>query len=480
MMIELMLIAPLIFSFLILVFRTKKLNKFIILFYAFLHLCLSIFFYINSDYTSSVYFINDYFRIDPLNILFLLILSFVFLGVAIYNFSFMKKLEEKFIKTFYYSICVILFVFSMTATILSTNLALSWIFIEATTLTSVYLIYFDRTKEAIEASWKYLLVCSIGISLAFVGIILLLIGSESVNSLFFEDLYINAKFINPFWLKISFIFIILGLGAKMGLAPMYAWLPDAHSEAPSPISALLSATLLNTALLIILKVFKLMSVAEQFYYAKILFGFMGVLSVFVASIFILKIKNYKRMLAYSSIENMGIMGIGFSIGGLGVYAAFLHLIAHSLIKSSFFLTAGNILKIYENKKIYDVAGLIKVDKLTAWLWLFCFVAIVGFPPSIMFLSEFLLIKALLQNGQFFLLTVLLILLTTILYGIAKPIINMCFGEIKKGHEPIINHKLPFTMYLPQFVFILIVIFLGFYIPDFLNKLIEDAVLYLNV
>lgn len=479
MMIDVLLISPLILGFLILVLRTKSLNKFFVLVYAIIHATASTYIYINKDYTSNLLLINTYFKVDTLNLLFLLVLSLIFIGVAIYNYTFMKELQKKSLDTYYYSVSIILFVFSMTATILSTNLALSWVFIEATTLTSVYLIYYDRTKEAIEASWKYLLVCSIGISLAFVGIILLLIGLGPINSLFFDDLFLNAKIINPFWLKISFIFILLGIGTKMGLAPLHAWLPEAHAEAPSPISALLSATLLNTALLIILKVFKIMFISEQEYYAKILFGFMGFLSVFLASVFILNITNYKKMLAYSSIENMGIIAIGFSIGGLGVYAAFLHLISHSLIKSSFFLTSGNVLKLYNNKNIYEVNNLIKTDGITGYLFIICFVAILGFPPSLMFFSEFILIKALIQNGQFFLLAILLILLTTILYGITKPIINMCFSELKKAPEPVLK-KLPFTMYVSQLAFIILVVILGIYMPSFLSKIIEDAVLYLNV
>lgn len=478
-MVELILIFPLIAGIILLFTKTVKLNIFFVMSYAILHLLISVYCGFNSSYkdiTSNIF--DTYFKIDNLNVLFLLILSIVFLGVAIYNCGFVKNREMHRHDLKYYSLAVLIFVFSITGAILSTNLGLSWVFIEATTLASAYLIYFNKTKHSVEAAWKYVFICSIGIALAFVGIIFLSIATGKLNSLFFNDLYSNASSLNPFWLKLSFVFILFGIGTKMGLAPVHFWLPDAHSEAPSPISALLSAALLNSAFLIILKVFKLMELTHTDHYAKILLIAMGLLSLFVAAVFIYNINNYKRMLAYSSIENMGIIAIGTAVGGLGIYAALFHMIGHSLIKSSFFLTAGNILKIFKTKKINAISGVLKVDKTTGWLWILCFIGIVGLPPSPLFISEFLLLKALVVKNHFVIVIVILVLLTVILFGIAKIIINMSFGDEKKViPEANVDDKpeMTFSLYFPQVTMIIIALILGIYIPPFLDALIKNAV-----
>ena len=272
---------------------------------------------------------HNYFVLDGLNLFFTLILLVVATCVAIYQ----GKQSWKF------NLIFALFILSMLGAMLSNHLGLTWVFVEATTLTSAYLILRHNDKNSLEATWKYVFLCSIGISLAFVGIILLLIASEGLNSLFFNDLYANANLINPFWLKLSFIFTLIGFGTKVGLAPVHSWLPDAHAEAPSPVSAMLSATLLNSAFLVIIRLFKLMQLAGVGASAQKLLLCMGFLSLFVTAVYLFRIANYKRMLAYSSIENMGIIAIGIALGGVGTFAAAIHLAAHSFIKSAFFLTS---------------------------------------------------------------------------------------------------------------------------------------------
>jgi len=486
-MIEAILIFPLIASFILFLIKSKKLNNLALAAYSTILLISSIMIYftLREDGKLPYNLFGAYFSVDSLNILFLLVLALIFAGVTVYNDSFIKNLEISKKEHTYYSIGILLFIFSMTGVILSANLALSWVFIEATTLASAYLIYFNKTKHALEATWKYVFICSIGIALAFVGIILLSIATGKVNSLFFNELYLNADKIAPFWLKLSFVFILIGFGTKMGLAPVHAWLPDAHAEAPSPISALLSATLLNSAFLIILRVYKLMELSHLDHYSKILLIAMGLLSLFVTAIFVFTINNYKRMLAYSSIENMGIIAIGIAVGGLGIYAAMLHLVAHSLIKSSFFLTAGNILKLFKTKKINEINGILKLDKITGWLWVVCFIGIIGLPPSPIFISEFLLIKAMFAEKQIWLIVVFSILLTIIMYGLAKSIIKMSFGNIKINKtefpaSPLEHYLAPkdfsWGMYLPQIIFMTMTLVLGLYMPFFINQMLNNAVL----
>lgn len=408
---------------------------------------------------------NNYFIFDSLNIIFLIVLILVTIGVVIY--------QGWNNKTFYgwkYNLAFFLFFISMVGAILSNHLGLTWVFVEATTLTSTYLILQSKTEYSLEATWKYVFLCSIGISLAFVGIILLLIGSNTVNSLFYNNLYANATVIEPFWLKLSYVFILVGFGTKAGLAPVHFWLPDAHAEAPSQISAMLSATLLNSAFLVILRYTRLMDYAGLFEYARVILLIMGMLSVFITAVYVFKIANYKRMLAYSSIENMGIIAIGIAAGGVGVFAALLHLIAHSLIKSSFFMTAGNILHIFKTKEVTEVQGIIETDAKTGWLWVVCGFFILGIPPSPIFFTKFLILKQLFIEKHFILVAILLFLITVVAYGIIRAVVKMSFSP------KIMQEKIHLTIrnYLPQIGLLSLVLILGFYIPNWLYQLIEEA------
>ncbi|MCU0821335.1 MAG: hydrogenase [Spirochaetes bacterium] len=366
-MIELLLFTPVVLSILVFFLRMRIANIIATVLYAIISLVVSILLYLQpASFT-------EYFKVDQLNIIFLMVLSVLLTGVSINNIYFLKNDNETNIRQTYYTIGLLLFAASMMGVVLSTHLALLWVFVEATTLTSAYLIYYHRSESALEATWKYLFICSIGIAIAFIGITLLSMGLVETDSLFFEDLAKNAKNINPFWLKLSFPFILVGFGTKVGFAPVHAWLPDAHSESPSPVSALLSGTLLNAALLGIIRVNKIMTMADMGHYVSSLLILVGFCSLFVTAVYIGTVKNYKRMLAYSSIENMGIIAIGLGVGGAGLFAAILHLIAHSLTKASLFLTSGNILHNYYTKEIDEVRGMLKYDRTNGWLWMLSFI-----------------------------------------------------------------------------------------------------------
>ena len=465
-MISLILIFPILACFILFLIKNKTLNNFMITLYALIHLICSISLCINYNPLD----INqNLFAIDGLNKIFLIVLSIVYLSVAIYNSGYMKDDKSLTKKLRHYSYAVLLFVLSMTGAILSTNLGITWIFIEATTLASAYLIYFHKTKHSIEAAWKYVFICSIGIALAFVGIILLTISTGNLNSLSYNELYSNAQNFNPLWLKLSFVFILFGIGTKMGLAPVHFWLPDAHAQSPSPISALLSATLLNSAFLMILKVFKIMIIAGCDDYARIMMFTMGFLSLFITAVFIYHINNYKRMLAYSSIENMGILAIGTALGAAAMPAVIIHLIGHSFIKASFFMTSGNILKIYGTKKIKSVTGLLKRDNRTGWLWIISCLGITAFPPSVLFISEFLIVKTMIKCGHYWMCAGFLLLLTIIIYGLIKSIFLMSVDN-GKDQEKI---NLDWKMYIPQIVLLVIAFVMGIYLPYY--EIITQAV-----
>ena len=476
-MINLILLFPLIACLILYFTKKERLNNLMINLYALIHLVCSAFACAGIDLIPA-WKTCSFFAVNNRNIVFLAIMSIVFMAVAIYNNGYIKNDHEDKSKVRHYTYMVLLFVLAMTGAVLSTNLGVSWVFIEGTTLASAYLIYYHKTKHSIEAAWKYVFICSIGIALAFVGIILLAFATGNLNSLYYEDLYKNATMFNPFWLKLSFVFILFGIGTKMGLAPVHFWLPDAHAQAPSPISALLSATLLNSAFLMILNVFGVMILANCDSFARMMMLAMGFISLFITAVFVYHINNYKRMLAYSSIENMGILIIGIALGGIGAIASIIHLVGHSLIKASFFLTAGNVLEIYDTKKIKSVTGLNEIDKKTSWLWFVSLIGIVAFPPSLLFISEFMMVKEMFSQSKFGLCAVFLLLLTIILYGLAKAVIKMCYSPVntekaEEAKEAV--KKLDWTMYFPQIILLTIAFLLGLYMPIYISNLIAMTV-----
>lgn len=473
-MINTILIFPIIACLLVLIIKNKTFNTWMVNLYAVLHFVITVLLALGHGAKNGI----PYFAVDNTNMIFLIVLSVVFLMVAIYNTGYVKNLDVPDRRISHYSFMILVFVLSMTGTLLSTDLGLAWVLVEATTLSSAYLIYFNKTKHSIEAAWKYVFICSIGIALAFVGIILLNVSSGAVNSMNFAQLYEHASGFDLGWLKLAFVFMLFGFGAKMGLAPIHFWLPDAHSEAPSPISALLSAALLNSAFLVIVRVFKIMEIANCTDYARLMLFVMGFLSLFVTTVFVYHIKNYKRMLAYSSIENMGILAIGMALGPVAYYAVVLHLIGHSLAKASFFLTSGNILELFDSKRIKSVSGIVNADGKTGWLWAASFLAICAFPTSVLFISEFLIIKAMILQKHYVLCVLFVLLLTIILFGIGRVVIKMTFGELSEDKAKLIEEnkkKVSLWMYVPQVIMLVIVFVMGIYIPDYLNDIIKLAV-----
>jgi len=465
MLIALLMLFPLLAGALLLALKSKTANVVVIYAYAALHLAVTM------VLCARPAGLAPFFRVDDLNIVFLLILSVLYGGVSLYHGDFLRHSGLSRRWHTWYAICLLLFGFSMTGVILSTHLGLLWVFVEATTLASAPFIYYEGNKAALEATWKYVFICSVGIALAFVGIILLSMSAGEHASLFFDDLGAHAGLLSPFWLKLAFPFILVGFGTKMGLAPVHAWLPDAHAESPAPISAMLSGTLLNTALLGILRVYRIMDQAGQAAPARTLLLVMGFLSLFVCAVFVLRSRNYKRMLAYSSIEHMGLVAIGIGLGGAGVFAAMLHLVAHSLGKAACFLTAGNILGLFGTREIRGVRGLPRVDPLTGWLWVFSFLAVAAFPPFPTFLSEYLLAGTILASGRIWLLGLFLLLLTVILAGMSHSILRMVSGVPDPAVRP---QKIPVFNYIPQLLFLAALVILGLAMPDPVLRLLERA------
>ncbi len=406
------------------------------------------------------YFRNTTPVMDNLGLFTFSITSVLYFTIAIYRYGQESKVEIKPYRI--HSICLMIFVMAMDAACISTDLGFIWIFVEMTTLASAMLIGYEHKKSALEAAWKYLFICSTGIALAFVGILLLVIAQPETATLKFPELIGAIHLVSPFWLRMSFVFIIVGFGTKIGLAPLHFWLPDAHSEAPAPISALLSGALLNTALIPVLRMDKVMTASGLGSVAQSIYLLMGFVSVFIATVFTLKTKNYKRLLAYSSIENMGIIMLAFGTGGIAIYAGYTHILGHSLIKGAMFLCAGNIISLYKTKIYNEVDGLLSKNKTIAWTWLIGFAMLVGFPPSPLFFSEFFIAVAMLQKGNYLGFVGLFIMLTTIMSSMGKICLGMCLGESqKKQPHPFLQIYMPVLLLFVSSISVMILMMIRF-------------------
>jgi hydrogenase-4 component F len=336
------------------------------------------------------------------------------------------------------------------------------------------LIYTHRTAAAIEATWKYVLICSVGIALALLGSVLLALSMDigAVNvPMSFSALTRVARQLDPLWLKTGFIFILVGYGTKMGLAPMHTWLPDAHSEAPSPASALLSGVLLNCAYLGIFKTHAIMYAAGQGGFSGTILIVFGLVSIVAAATFIMKQTEYKRLLAYSSIENMGIIAFGTGIGGLGAYGAVLCLLHHSLIKSSLFLSSGNILLGYANRLIENTGRLAKQMPRTFVAFLGGFAGISGFPPFGIFLGELFIIIAAFKAQHYIAVVLFMLSICVIFAGFANHVMRIAFGDTTAA----VKFKEPATMVWPQYTLLFTSLVLCFWQPETISQTITHAI-----
>lgn len=419
------------------------------------------------------------FSADSLGAILMLIISCVGLAAVSYSVQYLRKETNKniigFTRVKQFFILLNLFLVAMFLAVSSNSPILSWISIEATTLSTAFLISFYNKPSAMEGAWKYLIINSIGLLLAFFGTLLYFTSLRTTGTGFatWASLMSNTAHFDPTVAKIAFIFVLIGYGTKVGLTPMHTWLPDAHGKAPAPISALLSGVLLNVALLIVLRFRVITDATVGSSFSQGLLIVFGLFSVGIASLIIFTQKSYKRLLAYSSIENMGIMALGFGFGGIGIFAAILHMIYHSLIKAALFFLSGNFLIKYHSAKIANVKGAINVAPATSVLFLTGVLAITGAPPFGIFLTKLFTFSAGIAVHP--ILTVVIILLTAIVFiGFFKHASSMIFGETPSDIKP---EKESIWLILPPLVLIALALYLSFYQPQFLQILISNAALH---
>jgi hydrogenase-4 component F len=420
---------------------------------------------------------TDIWRVDALSALLALCIAFVSLLASALAPGLQRNDSDDASQTRRLRICMGAFSFAMLMAVTVQNVALMWVSIEATTIASALAIPLNRTKASVEASWKYLLVCSVGIALAFTGTILayfdfVATAGEVSGSLNWTALRGAAPSLHPELLQLAFAFILVGYGTKAGLAPMHTWLPDAHSEAPSPISALMSGVLLAVATYAIARWKAVVDAAVDPAFANTLLIGFGLVSVAIGAFSLVIQRHYKRMLAYSSVEHMGLVTIGLALGPLGAFAAWLHVANHALAKSASFLLAGRILHRYETTEISGVTGLLRAMPWTGSLFATGILALVGLPPFGLFVSEFLLVQAAVVDRKLWLAVIVLALLLTAFVSLIGHVNRMLYGVAPEGVRVGEQRSWPVAALL---VPVVILVVLGVSLPGALSTLIHQSV-----
>jgi hydrogenase-4 component F len=411
------------------------------------------------------------FYIDPLNVFLVALTAFVGLTTAIFSRPYMRVEQDHGKMTpprlrLYHGMYQ-LFSFTMLVALTTNNLGILWVAMEAATLTTVLLVSVYRTAASLEAAWKYFILCGVGIAQALFGTVLLYMAAEKVlglegGALLWTNLDAVKTQLDPNIIALAFAFLFIGYGTKVGLVPLHNWLPDAHAEGPTPVSAVLSGLLLNVALYAVLRCKVLTDAALQSALAgQLLMGF-GLLSVVVAAFFLSRQKDVKRMFAYSSIEHMGLIAFAFGLGGpIANYAGLLHMTVHSLIKSAIFFAVGHAAQKAGSQLMEDIRGLIKVSPTIAWGLMLGSLAILGMPPFGVFASEFLILTTAMRQ-QPWATPLLLLALGVAFASVFRRVLPMVFGETTLKplpHAPAL---------LPVFVHLALGLMLGIYIPPYLD------------
>jgi hydrogenase-4 component F len=431
---------------------------------------------------------GDWLQLDALSKVVLGLLGILFFVCALYAPSYLAVRSDRPNRVFCANLFVVLAM--MTLVTLSHHLGLMWVAMEATTLASAPLLYFEHNTRSLEATWKYLLIGSVGIALALFGSFFLAysaIKADLKSTLLFDQLIEIAPKLSAPWLHAAFVLLFIGYGTKMGLAPMHTWKPDAYGEAPGIVGTLLAGGLTSCAFLAILRVYQICRAGAEAEFAREVMIFIGLLSMAVAAVFLARQRDFKRMLAYSSVEHMGILVLGIGLGGLAVYGALLHLINNGLTKGVLFLSAGNIHRAYGSKVTDEVRGALQRVPLSGAMFLAGFLAITGSPPFGPFVSEFIIVNAAVGSGQFLAGGLFLLLLAIVFIGMGATILAVVLGNAPdsvRSQAPSGNEKRGFhdgfSTGAPILLFLALVLLLGVYIPPPLESLLREAAALVEV
>jgi hydrogenase-4 component F len=429
--------------------------------------------------------VGRYLRVDGLSSFFLINIAFISGLVLVYASGYLRHTGEgRFSSPRWFYALVFLFLFTMISVCLSANLGLLWIMMEGTTLASALLVGFYNTEGAVEAGWKYLMVCTVGIAFALFGTIVLYLaavkaGMNPAAALDWVSLMdaIPRIAFDPHLVKLAFVFVIVGYGTKIGFVPMHSWLPDAHAEAPTPISALLSAVLLNCAMYAVMRYDAIVSHATGPAFPHTLLLIFGVMSMVVAGLLILVQRNLKRLMAYSSVEHMGIIAIGLGLGGpLGLFGALLHTFNHSVAKSLLFFSAGNVRHNFGTLRMDSISGMARTLPQTSAALVVGSLAIVGLPPFSLFVSEFAILSEAFTQARYLVVGLFLAVLSVVFGGFAYHLLRLLCGEPNRVPE---SSKLIPSEYAVMGVAAVCLLFFGARIPHMFNVLLQEAMAVLR-
>jgi hydrogenase-4 component F len=421
--------------------------------------------------------LDKQFFVDPFNVFLVALTAFVGFTTSIFSRPYMRIEQEHGRLTtarlrLYHSMYQ-LFNCTMLVALLTNNLGILWVAMEAATLTTVLLVSLYRTPASLEAAWKYFILCGVGIAQALFGTILLYFAAEKIlgaegGALLWTELNAVKGQLEPTVLSLAFVFLLVGYGTKVGLVPLHNWLPDAHAEGPTPVSAVLSGLLLNVALYAVVRTKVLVEGAVQASFAKDLMMGFGLLSVVVAAFLLSRQKDIKRMFAYSSVEHMGIITFAFGMGGpVASFAGLLHMTVHSLTKSAIFFAVGHATQKTGTQLMEDIRGLIAQSPMIGWGLTLGTLAILGMPPFGVFASEFLILTTAMRE-QPWATPLLLIALGIAFAAVFSRVQPMVFGESTAKRLPVRPAM------IPVFVHLALVLMLGLWIPPFLADWYRQA------
>lgn len=428
---------------------------------------------------AAVSMFDGWIAMDPLSRVALPLVSTLFLACALYVPGYLRLRGDHPNRVF----CSMLLVLLATTTLVmeSHHLGLMWVALEATTLASAPLLYFNHSPRSIEATWKYLLIGGVGIALAllgsfFLGYASLLAGRHP--SLLLEDLVEHATTLSRPWLRAAFVVLLVGYGTKMGLAPMHTWKPDAYGEAPGLVGALLAGGVTSCAFVALLRVYQVCVAAGEGPFARERMVVIGLLSMAIAGVFMARQRDFKRMLAYSSVEHMGIVVLGMGVGGLAAFGSLLHLVNNALTKGVMFMAAGNIHRAYGQKTIDVVSGALRRVPASGVLFLAGFFAVTGAPPFGPFLSELTILRGAVFGGRHIVAAVYLVLLFIVFAGMGNTVLAVVQGKPRQDAS-VGSFRDTVGTVGPAMVLLLAVMVLGVWVPPSLEGALRNAALYLE-
>ena len=463
----LLLGLPVLMAVIVFILKRGRIGKIFFLLISAIHLLTTISFW---PRPRDIQF-NSFLGFDAISQLILNLISILFFVVSIYLVGYLRCEENRSHRIFIG--CLLCLLSAMTLVTLSRHMGLLWIAIEATTLLTAPLIHYYRSPQSIEATWKYLSISSLGIAMALLGTLFLAISATTTQSVFLGDILSNASSLSPSWLKLSLIFLLVGYGTKMGLAPMHTWKPDAYGEAPAPVGALMSGAVTGCAFLAVFRVMQICFHARLQEFISPILIILGLLSLGIAAIFIMGQKDFNRMLGYSSVEHMGIIILGAGLGGGGIWAGIFHLVNNAFAKGLIFLVAGNLYQSFQTKKVENIQGVLRRLPVTGIFLILGLIVITGFPPFGIFYSELLILKQAIVARHYLVVFFYFLFLAVIFFGFSKVILEMALGKIPDNSYKE-TKKENFFMIAPLVLLILVLCFSGIFVPNFLYHIIDES------